>query len=121
RVQRAEQSSGLILHPLPPAERRRHLVDAVRDRAELLGLVLIESLLVATRRSAPTTWANGVARRRRLYQSPTPSATSTITKITVVWAAAWIALSPTSAASSRMATISGSRAGEGETRASCSR
>jgi len=56
-----------------------------------------------------------------LYQSPTPSATSTITKITVVWAAAWIALSPTSAASSRMATISGSRAGEGETRASCSR
>src|SRR5690349_4682112 len=34
------------------AERRRHLVHAVRNHAELLGLVLIESLVVVTRRHA---------------------------------------------------------------------
>src|SRR5207247_6755340 len=46
---------------------------------------------------------------------------SIIAKVTVVLTAACIALPPTSAAGSRMATSWGCRAGEGETRASCSR
>jgi len=49
RVQGREQAPGLILHSLPPGEGRRHLIHAACDRAELLGLVLVESLVVAAR------------------------------------------------------------------------
>src|SRR6266513_1946614 len=52
RIERGAQSRNVLLHPLAPGQRRRHLIHAARDHPELFGLALVQPLGVAARRDA---------------------------------------------------------------------
>src|SRR5260370_3563736 len=72
------------------------------------------------RPSAVTTRANGCAKRRRLYQKARPSTISMAPRMTVVPAAAWMASSLASAASSWTCSTCAVRPGVGSRRCSSS-